>query len=264
MCLILFSYKKHPRYPLILAANRDEFYNRPTYCLDYWEDKPDILAGRDGLSGGTWLGVSRQGRFAGVTNFRDPSTLTTDAPSRGLLVSGFLDGEQRPGNFIESIQVKGSSYNGFNLIVGDTNELWYYSNMGHAGVKLDPGIYGLSNAFLNTPWPKVEQGIQSFTGCVNVKGEISVNDLFDMLTDSTLPPDHDLPDTGVGLTWERLLAPMFIDSATYGTRSSAVILADTSGNITFSERSWAKDSSGVHPLEPRTFSIRTSNSDESS
>lgn len=256
MCLILFSYRKHPRYPLILAANRDEFYDRPTHPLEFWEDKPHILAGRDNLSGGTWLGLSRQGRFAGVTNFRSPAELKSDAPSRGLLVSGFLDSGLPPKEYLTSIQGQGDHYNGFNLLAGDGSGLWYYSNMGQTVLELKPGVYGLSNAFLNTPWPKVDKGLRVFKDCIDNDKDIVINDLFHLLSDSLLPPDEVLPDTGVGLAWERLLAPLFIKSKTYGTRSSAVIVIDSSGHMTFSERTYTQAHRHGCDDFTRTFSIR--------
>lgn len=260
MCLILFSYKTHPRYSLILAANRDEFYARPTHSLDFWKDNPEILAGRDKLSGGTWLGVTRSGRFAAVTNFRSHSMVKADAPSRGLLVSDFLKGNQSPSDYLEEVRVKGTMYNGFNLLAGDTGSLCYYSNRSREVTTLKPGIYGLSNAFLNTPWPKVEKGVNAFQACVESKRrKFLVSDLFDLLRDRTMPPDHALPNTGVGLAWERLLAPLFISSQDYGTRSSAVLLIENDGNITFSEQTY------IPELGSRTLSIRnTGESDESS
>lgn len=252
MCLILFSYKKHPRYPLIVAANRDEFYDRPTDPLDFWNEHPDILAGRDKQGQGTWIGVNRQGRFAGVTNFRSPSSIKTRAPSRGQLVSDYLQSDINPFEYLEIVSQKGMRYNGFNLLTGDSNAMYYYSNMGRGIEMITPGVYGLSNAFLNTPWPKVESAMRAFSENTD-STEISIESCFDLLFDKTMPPDDLLPETGVGLIWERLLAPVFIESRTYGTRSSAVILMETSGTIHFWERTYMADKTCAEIHETRSF-----------
>lgn len=252
MCLILFSYKNHPDYKLILASNRDEFYARPTRPLDFWDDSPDILGGRDEKDRGTWLGMARNGKFAAITNFRDLSMVKTNAPSRGLLVSGFLTGEMGPGEYLETIRKKGAIYSGFNLLAGDTHRLYYYSNMGQSVITLEPGTYGLSNAFLDTPWPKIEKGKREFEHLVNGRKDLPLEMIFDLLRDSHCPRDQDLPDTGVGLVWERILAPLFINSEIYGTRSSAIVLIDYDDKVTFIERTYRKNSSGGFDHQTRT------------
>ncbi|MBU1172667.1 MAG: NRDE family protein [Proteobacteria bacterium] len=257
MCLILFSYMNHPDYRLIIAANRDEFYNRPTQPLDFWTDLPDILGGRDGQSLGTWLGINRNGKFAAITNFRAPSMVKAQAPSRGLLVSDYLQGDTGPLDYLETIRKKGLNYNGFNLLAGDSHGLYYYSNMGQHVTSIKSGTYGLSNAFLGTPWPKVEKGKREFAKIVSSGRDIPTEPLFDLLKDSRCPRDEDLPETGVGIEWERLLAPMFINSETYGTRSSALVLVDSFNRVTFMERTYLKKRSGDIDHETRTFQIHT-------
>ncbi len=223
MCLILFAYNMHPSYRLILAANRDEFYDRPTAAADFWKDHPHVLAGRDLKEKGTWLGVTTGGRFAAITNYREPLSWMPVAPSRGKLVSRYLTGRARPGKYLEKISTDAMLFNGFNLLAGDRDELWGYSNRGDIQ-KLSAGIYGLSNHLLDTPWPKVQRGKKQLSQALHLKGEELEEALFAMLADRHVPPDQRLPDTGVGLEWEKVLSPIFIKSPDYGTRSSTILL----------------------------------------
>ena len=236
MCLILFSYKNHPRYRLILAANRDEFYDRPTRPLDFWPENPAILAGRDQKSLGTWLGVNRNGRIAAITNFRNLAALKKNGPTRGGLVRDFLESDFPPREYLDKVKEKASEYSGFNLLVGDGDGLVYFSNMDNTLREVEPGCHGLSNAFLDTPWPKVERGKQAFSTLVQNRGDMGPDDFFNLLADRRRPEDRDLPDTGVGLELERVLSPLFIESPGYGTRSSAVILVDYDRRVTFAEQ----------------------------
>jgi uncharacterized protein with NRDE domain len=235
MCLILFAWKMHENYPLVLAANRDEFYDRPSAPAAFWEDAPDLLAGRDLRDRGTWLGITRGGRVAALTNYRDPASLKIGAPSRGMLVGDYLRGREIPEAYLHRIAPGADRFNGFNLLVGDTEDLFCFSNRG-ARERLDPGIYGLSNALLDTPWAKVERGKTALSALLKEKMDPSPEALFALLTDRTRPPDDRLPDTGVGLAWERILSPLFIESPVYGTRSSTVLLIDRRGGVTFVER----------------------------
>jgi uncharacterized protein with NRDE domain len=239
MCLILFSLNTQTGFRLILAANRDEFYARPTRPLSVWTDFPEVYGGRDLKEGGTWLGISRRGRLAALTNFRDPAYQLPQAPSRGLLINGFLTGDAPPADYLEQLQKTAHRYNGFNLLVGDQTGLWYYSNRGNGIVKLQPGFYGLSNHLIDTEWPKVSQGKKRLKDLVNHKGGWDTEDLFTLLMDRTVAADRELPNTGVGLDWERTLSPLFITSLNYGTRSSTVLLIETSGKVTLLERSFA-------------------------
>jgi len=235
MCLILFAYKVHPSYNLILAANRDEFYERPSSPADFWEDSPQVLAGRDLQEGGTWMGIDRTGRFAAITNYRDPASLKNNAPSRGGLVSSYLCGNRSPDDYLAEISTQAKLYNGYNLIAGDRRELFAYSNRDEKQ-KLNPGIYGLSNHLLDTPWPKVFRGKKLFTAALSKKGYELETALFALLLDRKIPSDNKLPDTGIGLEWERVLSSIFIASPIYGTRSSTILLIGKTGRIKFVEK----------------------------
>lgn len=239
MCLILFSYKNHPRYKLILAANRDEFYERPTLSADYWEDHPEVLAGRDLKAKGTWMGINKKtGNIAMLTNYRDLANLKNDAPSRGHLVSDFLIKNQSPEEYYLDIASDLPDYNGFNLLIGNANELYYTSNEFRGGLKkLPEGFYGLSNHLLNTDWPKVKKGKLKLAAITEEK-HFDVARLFEAMYDDELAPDHKLPDTGVGLEKERMLSSVFIKSPSYGSRCTTVVLIDNNDKVLFAERSY--------------------------
>jgi uncharacterized protein with NRDE domain len=254
MCLILFSYDTHPEYKLIFAANRDEFYDRPTKALAFWNDSPDILAGRDLKSQGTWLGISLTGRIAAITNFRDPLSIVENAPSRGLLIRNFLAGSQSSKQYLEHIKTSRIKYNGFNLLVGDSTGLYYYSNKDGSIKKILPGLYGLSNDFIDTPWPKVQKGKARLKALLKNENEVSGLNILDMLKDPSRPPDKMLPDTGVGIEWERILSSLFIKSDAYGTLSSSAILIKRTGEVTF----WEQTHVPLQPelKEPGTFEFK--------
>ena len=252
MCTLLLAYEVHPRYHLVLAANRDEDYHRPTAVADFWEDAPRLFAGRDLVHGGTWLGITKTGRIAALTNYREPQP-STHGPSRGNLVSRFLNEETGAEDYVERLRREGP-YRGYNLVMGDRDGLYHYSNKSDLLVRLAPGIHGLSNNLLNTPWPKVVQGKASLARVLAAEN-FSTEDLFVILADSKQAPDEQLPDTGVGLDLERLLSPIFIKSERYGTRSSTVLLVNTDGKATFVERSFdgrgARDTQVVFEWFPR-------------
>jgi len=258
MCLIIFLYDKHPDYRLILAANRDEFYDRPTSPLAFWDDAPAVLAGRDLKGKGTWLGITKNGRIAAITNFREPALFNPDAPSRGLLVSDYLTGTKTPRIYLKQIKTIGNRYNGFNLLLGDSNGLYYYSNKMEGIKELKPGLYGLSNHLLDTPWPKVEKGKAFFKNVLFKEKQINTEDIFSLLADRTLAPDDRLPDTDVGLKLERMLSPMFITSDIYGTRSSSIVLIDRSHEASFTERSFIPDESGSIKEKTLNYNFQTS------
>jgi uncharacterized protein with NRDE domain len=238
MCLILFAHDHHPDYRLILAANRDEFYDRPAAPLVFWEDHPHVLAGRDLKSMGTWMGVSRSGRFAAITNYREPGRQILDAPSRGHLISDYLIGHTPPIDYLEDLKQKAGQYNGFNLLVGDTRSLYYYSNRSDGVIRLEPGIYGLSNRLLDTRWPKVHQGKERLSTLIGHDTELPLEGILDLLQTQKRPPDHQLPDTGVGIEWERTLSPMFITSPNYGTRCSTLLAVNRSDHVQMTEVTW--------------------------
>jgi uncharacterized protein with NRDE domain len=235
MCLIFLSLNNHPTYKLIIAANRDEFYQRKTAAAEYWSDYPDILGGRDLEASGTWMAMNKNGRVAMVTNYRDLKNLKQTAPSRGALVSEFLLTDVSAQQYLKAIEPKADAYNGFNLLVGNVNELYYLSNYKNGIEKLSKGIHGLSNALLNTPWPKVEQGKAHFASLIN-KPEVDPEILFTMLYNEERAPDNLLPDTGVGIERERMLSSMFIKSPNYGTRCSTVMLVRHDNHVKYHER----------------------------
>lgn len=240
MCTIIFAFQKHPKYPLILLANRDEFYERPTAKADYWEDASEILAGRDLVHGGTWLGTTRSGKFAAVTNYRDPNAPSGEL-SRGALVSELLKRDVSIKEYLETIKENRKNYSGFNLIVGKINKdkqtIGYYSNRGNEIKFLEPGVYGLSNHLLDTPWQKVLRGKAGLEKVLS-EDKIKEHALFEILADRTPAEDKDLPDTGIGIEYERILSSAFIETPIYGTRSSTIVLIDKNGEITFKEKTF--------------------------
>jgi uncharacterized protein with NRDE domain len=240
MCLLLFAYKVSDEFPLILAANRDEFYKRPTLPMNFMEQFPDILAGKDMEQGGTWFGLHKDGRFAGLTNYRNPASLKTHAPSRGKIIINFLESGKTPEIFIANLKPEADIYNGFNLILGNIDKLFYFSNVSKNIETIIPGIHGLSNCFLNTPWPKVEQGKKALERALQNKTEMP-DKIFEILNDTTIAPDHDLPDTGITPEWERILSARFIKSPIYGTRSSIIMQIDSQKHIRITERTYSPD-----------------------
>lgn len=262
MCLILFAYRVHPEYPLVLAANRDEYLARPTAPVGFWSGNPDILAGRDLVGGGTWLGVSRNGRWAAVTNVREPAFHADNAPSRGVVVSQFLESDLDPAVFAAALGERASVLNGFNLLLGSPETLAFVSNRGpepgrpvHRIEAVGPGIHGLSNATMDTPWTKVERG-RNILEAHLLESEPQPEALFDLLADETVASDRDLPDTGVGLELERALSPARIRLPHYGTRSSTVLLVSSDGHVTFLERTWPRGG-GVPETRRYRFRIQS-------
>ncbi|MCL5981419.1 MAG: NRDE family protein [Firmicutes bacterium] len=239
MCLLLVAYDYHPRYRLVLAANRDEISTALLPPAAFWKDCTQVLAGRDLARMGTWLGITRCGRFAALTNYRDASPVIPGARSRGELVSGYLCGTQPPRAYLEAIRAAASLYPGFNLLAGSTDSLWYYSNVSGRMQKIMPGLYGLSNHFLNTPWPKVVRSRERMAACLARDERPEPEALFAFLGDEAHAADDELPDTGVGLEWERILSAPFIRSPGYGTRSSTVLLFDRGGRVSFTERTFS-------------------------
>jgi uncharacterized protein with NRDE domain len=240
MCLILVVWRRHPTYPCIIAANRDEFYARATESAHWWSDRSQILAGRDLIAGGTWLGITRTGRFAALTNYRAPQQKRADAPSRGALVTGILESGASVTEELAHLRRVGADYNGFNLLFSDGERLGVYESVRAEGRELGPGIYGLSNHLLDTPWPKVQQA--------KARLQAALSDMTDptavlaLLRDDTPARDEQLPRTGVSLEWERLLSSAFVRGTDYGTRCSTVIRFDRHGTALFDEWSW--DASG--------------------
>ncbi|KUO71532.1 MAG: hypothetical protein APF81_11190 [Desulfosporosinus sp. BRH_c37] len=238
MCLLFIAYDCHPRYRFILAANRDEYYRRPTDSARFWETHPWVLAGRDLEMLGTWMGITRSGRFAALTNFRDPSAQIIDPKSRGMLVSNFLCSNESPVKYMQEVANQRTLFNPFNLLVGDASKLLYFNKLSSKALALKPGIYGLSNHFLDTPWPKVQKGKQALANYLKKKTLIEPQPLFEILADTELAQDHELPDTGISQELERFLSSTFIQGADYGTRSSTVLLIDRNNHVIFKEKSF--------------------------
>ncbi|MCX7149392.1 MAG: NRDE family protein [Rhodocyclales bacterium] len=256
MCLILVAWRVHPAYPLVVAANRDEFFVRPTAPATFWKDAPQVLAGRDLDAGGTWMGVTRTGRFAALTNFRDPAQNRSGAPSRGALVADFLVGDDAPRAYLERIAVRGRQCNGYNLLVSDGETLWWSSNMGGEACQLQAGVYGVSNHLLDTPWPKVGAGK---TALAQALGRLPDDRaLFALLEDDGMHPDEHLPQTGIPLDWERLLSSAFVKSPDYGTRGSTVFCLDKEGGISFDEQTWLPGAKRGERMRYRFMSLASS------
>lgn len=241
MCLIALAWSVRGNQSLVVAANRDEWRERPAQPAHWWPDRASILAGRDLQAGGTWMGVTREGRFAAVTNFRDPSDKRSNARSRGELVTDFLAGTESGARFLSNLSARDHEYNGFNLLVGDGVSLLYYgSREGHVR-SLEPGVYGLSNHVLDEPWPKVTLARREMQAAIEEADPAPR--LFEMLSNTGVASDVQLPHTGVGPDWERRLSAALITGADYGTRCSTVLAIDPEGKTIFEERS--RDGEGV-------------------
>jgi uncharacterized protein with NRDE domain len=236
MCLIVVGWRAHPDYPLVVAANRDEFFARPAVPAHWWPDAPALLAGRDLEAGGTWLGVTRNGRFAALTNYRDPSRRRPGAPSRGALVRDCLAGDGAALPTLEAIARASGDYAGFNLFACDGSHLAIHESTTGAVRALEAGIYGLSNHLLDTPWPKVRFARERFAAALT---QLPHDDEFlALLRDDTPAPDHHLPATGVSPEWERWLSSAFIRAPGYGTRCSTVLTVRHDGAVRLREWSW--------------------------
>jgi len=244
MCLLVVAWRSHPRYRLVVAGNRDEFHERPAAPLGWWTDAPGILAGRDLRAGGTWLGLSRSGRFGVVTNFRDAdATPPAAAPSRGALVPDYLNDGREPPRFIESLGPGATRYAGFNLLLGDAAGLHYFTNVGGDGPRaLPPGIYGLSNHRLDEPWPKLVRTRERFAAALD-RDDTDPATLVALLADRTPAADEALQDRDLPRDLERALSAPFVRHEHYGTRCSTVLLVEHSGRTVVHERRY--DAGGV-------------------
>jgi uncharacterized protein with NRDE domain len=248
MCLVLLVWRVHPLYPCLMAANRDEFHARPTARAEWWQDRPQILAGRDLEAGGTWLGLTRTGRFAALTNFRDPERLRAEAPgvatpSRGGLVTTMLESGATVADGLAYLRDVGANYKGFNLIFSDGERLGIYESARGSGRELRPGVYGLSNHMLDTPWPKVLNAKSRLEAALVQMTDTAP--LLALLRDDRPAPDEQLPRTGMPLEWERLLSSAFVRAPDYGTRCSTIIRIDHRGRAYFDEWSWNSDGADI-------------------
>lgn len=241
MCLLFYCRDAHPEFPFILLANRDEFYDRPTRPAGFWAEDPNVLAGRDLRRHGTWLGITRTGRWAALTNFREPSEAAFER-SRGDIVRDYLTGDRGAGDFAAGLQPVAAEYDGFNLLLGDAHESLWLSNRGGSLRTLGPGVYGLSNHLLETPWPKVRHGKRSLSS--QFLRRPVVDRLFEPLADRTVYQD-DLPETGVDPAMEKMLSSAFIASPRYGTRSSTLIMVNRDRDAYFEERTYDSPTGGA-------------------
>jgi uncharacterized protein with NRDE domain len=227
MCLLLVAWKLHPRHDLVLAANRDELHERPTGALDHWTDLDGVTGGRDLVAGGTWLAVHRDGRFAAVTNYRGGESMPNGGPSRGELITRFLSGSAGPGGWLESLARSAGDYAGFNLLVGDGESLWYASNRAPQFARpLPPGVHGLSNDLLGTPWPKLELGVAAMRAHVD-SGRVDPTPLFDTMARQDSTP--------TSLPWPSGSGP-FIAHERFGTRASTLLWREPGAASHFVER----------------------------
>ena len=255
MCLALIAFAAHPHYRLVLAANRDEFHARSAAPAAWWDE--GFLAGRDLKEGGTWLGIDRSGRFALLTNVREPSRRDTAAPTRGMLVPQILVNDQAPAESLASLVADGGRYNGFNLVAGDGASLHWGSNRAPSTATLAPGIYGVSNHLLDTPWPKVERSKTALgRWCRDSDDADDLAPVFALLRDSERAPDEALPKTGVPLNWERLLSSPFIVGEEYGTRCTTVVTVHRDGKVRFVERSFDPAGNAIGDVDYR-FTLRS-------
>ncbi|UYM18685.1 NRDE family protein [Endozoicomonas euniceicola] len=251
MCLIIFSWQPDAQNPLVLVANRDEFYDRPTAPVQFWEDYPEIFGGRDKKAWGSWLALSRSGRFAAVTNYRQWPAPEGEI-SRGQLVKDCLNSSLSTHAFIKNVQKNAHRYSGFNFLAGSINELYYYSNIEGVAKKLEPGVYGLCNKLLNSPWPKLEKTRDAVAKALNNDNFAEPETLLHIMQDTTRFPDHLLPDTGIGRERERLLSSAFINSPDYGTRNTSVLMFNRNKAASWHEQTYGTE--GCH-LEWKHFFI---------
>ena len=252
MCVLYLAYQVHPSFPLILALNRDEFYARATQPAYEWTTHPPILAGQDLVAGGTWAGMTRAGRFGVLTNVREPPLHQDGRRSRGQLVPNYLTGSQSAEDYLRDLDAQHADYNPFNLLVGDTRGIFHYQNLSRRVQAVRPGIHGLSNADLDTPWPKLVDGADALARMLAVMPteEALRTGLRNILQDAEIASDVRLPQTGIGLARERALSARWIHSPGYGTRCSTVILGRSGGSLELTEWSW-----DVKSTTPRVASV---------
>ncbi|MCC2607307.1 NRDE family protein [Planctobacterium marinum] len=238
MCILFIAVKQHPNYPLIIAANRDEFYQRPTSESHFWEKCPDLLAGQDLEAGGTWMGVTKGGFISALTNIRAPHLNRDDADSRGRLVLDYLSQPQLRPDYVQRLHQQRHHYNGYNLLFGRWNDLAVYNNHEDSLQFLSPGFYGLSNANLNSPWPKINKGVQALKTYCQQQQYVDSESLLALLRNEEKAADHLLPQTGIPEQWEKQLSSIFIQSEGYGTRTSTLFWVDTQGDAMWHERTF--------------------------
>lgn len=258
MCVILIALKTNKKFPFIVAANRDEYYSRPSIAANYWSDHPEIIAGRDGLEGGTWLGLHRTGRFAAITNYHEPGLHNPELQSRGALVTGFLTTAESIQQFSHQLESTQNSYNGYGLIFGSFSQLRYQTNRHDKTVDITEGIHGLSNHFLNTPWPRVEEGKRRLLEATQSNNSIDANYLFNILCDDPGSGNIDSEQRASQLiqAMNPSELPIFIRLKDYGTRSSSVVMIDHNGNAIFEERTFDPTTNRIEARRRFEFEIQ--------
>jgi len=251
MCLVAFGWKAHPDYSLIVGANRDEWHDRPALPAAWWGDHPQILAGRDLKAGGTWMGITRSGRFAAVFNFRAPTDKRSTARSRGGLVTAFLLSRESPGDFLSSISERAHEYSGFNLVVADASSMAYFGSRAGEIKLLEPGVYALSNHTLNEPWPKVISAKSALEAALQARMTETARQMaiYEFLSNQAIAPDEMLPETGVGPEWERVLSSALIATPEYGTRASTIVSIAYNSTVAFAEHTRDADGTVSHVAE---------------
>lgn len=238
MCLISIAYQCHPKYKLILLANRDEFYQRPTKEAHWWDEDNTVFGGKDLQAGGSWLAVSKNGKIGAITNFRNPSRIIKNKISRGQILGNYMLSDTSEKKYIDEISSLAESYEGYNLLFGNQDYLYHYSNINQKVTTISPGVHALSNHLLNTPWPKVEKAKKVMTELIEMGNTLNVETAFTLFSDKQIAPDDQLPDTGIGLSYERYLSSIFIDIPQYGTRATTLLLIDNENQVYFEEREY--------------------------
>ncbi|HTU67980.1 MAG TPA: NRDE family protein [Steroidobacteraceae bacterium] len=259
MCLLVLAWRRHPRFRLVVAANRDEFHARPAAGLAPWDDAPGIVGGRDLQAGGAWFAVDPRGRTGIVTNFREFGRRRRSAPSRGGLIPAFLRGDAPPGDWLQSLETDAPGYAGFNLLLADRDSLWYASNRADTFARpLAPGIFGLSNEFLDTPWPKLVRVRSAFGALLESPAAADTAaltaGLFAMLADREPAPPDQVPPGDLSPEWARKLSAPFVLDPTYGTRCSTVLAITETGELTIAERRFDADGNPTAESE-RTLNV---------
>lgn len=247
MCLLIIALEQHPEFPVIITANRDEFFNRPAKPMYKWEDE-NIIAGQDLTAGGTWLGINQNGHIAALTNYRDPSLIKENAPSRGQLPLEFLTSNENAIDYLTRINGKGNAFNGFNLLISDESGFYHFSNVTHKISGLEPGIHGLSNHLMDTPWPKVRSGINKINDLIQ-RDQLDEASLLTAMHDKTLAPESELPSTGIPTDLEKKISSMFIRVKGYGTRCTTVIKIDRNNHGIVKERTFDEQENVVSEQE---------------
>ncbi|MCV2885373.1 NRDE family protein [Aestuariibacter sp. AA17] len=241
MCILFLAIEQHPDYPLIVAANRDEFYARPTEPSQFWRAQPELLAGKDREAGGTWMGMSKTGKFSALTNFRDPRLVKSNMTSRGYLTLDYLTKPNKDDDYLELLKQTRGEYNGYNLLFGNWRNLQVYNNITNEAVHLSAGVHSISNGDIHSQWPKMQSGINDLKRACMSSTPLNHTSLFNLLKNGQVASDTHLPDTGVPFELEKALSSIFIQLENYGTRSSTLLTIDKNETVLWLERTFDKN-----------------------